>query len=90
MIELSNGVKIGDGSLQIMAGPCSVESEEQVTEIAKRVKLSGASILRGGAFKPRTHHMLSRVLKPKALTFESCKKGNRLAYSYRDYESFPH
>lgn len=48
------GVKIGDGSFCIMAGPCSVESREQITEIAKSVKKSGASLLRGGAFKPRT------------------------------------
>ena len=67
VIELSNGVKIGDGSLQIMAGPCSVESEEQVTEIAKRVKLSGASILRGGAFKPRTSPYAFQGLKAEGL-----------------------
>ena len=47
-------IKIGGGSLTLMAGPCSVESEAQIVEIAKRVKASGASILRGGAFKPRT------------------------------------
>lgn len=46
--------KIGGGSLTIMAGPCSVESEEQIVAIAKAVKASGANILRGGAFKPRT------------------------------------
>lgn len=45
---------IGGGSLTIMAGPCSVESEEQVVAIAKAVKASGATMLRGGAFKPRT------------------------------------
>ena len=67
VIELSSGVKIGDGSLQIMAGPCSVESEEQVTEIAKRVKLSGASILRGGAFKPRTSPYAFQGLKSEGL-----------------------
>lgn len=67
VIKLSNGVKIGDGSLQIMAGPCSVESEEQVTEIAKRVKLSGASILRGGAFKPRTSPYAFQGLKAEGL-----------------------
>ncbi len=45
---------IGGGSLALIAGPCSVESEEQIIGIAKAVKESGASILRGGAFKPRT------------------------------------
>ncbi len=49
-----SGVKIGDGNFAIIAGPCSVESEAQIVEIAKRVKESGASLLRGGAFKPRT------------------------------------
>ena len=49
-----SGVKIGDKKPVIIAGPCSVESEEQVINIAKSVKSAGASILRGGAFKPRT------------------------------------
>ena len=49
-----NGVKIGGGHFVMMAGPCSVESEEQIIEVAKAVKASGANILRGGAFKPRT------------------------------------
>ncbi|HAM68162.1 MAG TPA: 3-deoxy-7-phosphoheptulonate synthase [Ruminococcus sp.] len=48
------GTQIGGGSLTLMAGPCSVESEEQIVSIAKAVKASGASVLRGGAFKPRT------------------------------------
>ena len=46
--------KTGDGNFAIIAGPCSVESEEQITEIARSVKASGATMLRGGAFKPRT------------------------------------
>ena len=45
---------IGDGQFQVIAGPCSVESYEQVLGIAKAVKSSGATLLRGGAFKPRT------------------------------------
>ncbi len=48
------GVPIGRGNLGIIAGPCSVESYEQVLEIAKAAKASGANLLRGGAFKPRT------------------------------------
>ena len=48
------GVKIGGGNFCIIAGPCSVESEEQLTSIAESVKASGAGMLRGGAFKPRT------------------------------------
>ena len=48
------GRKIGEGYMDVIAGPCSVESEEQICEIARRVKAAGASFLRGGAFKPRT------------------------------------
>jgi 3-deoxy-7-phosphoheptulonate synthase len=49
-----SGVKIGGGAFSVIAGPCSVESEEQIVAIAKSVKASGATMLRGGAFKPRT------------------------------------
>ena len=48
------GVKIGGGNFAVIAGPCSVESEEQILECARAVKAAGATILRGGAFKPRT------------------------------------
>jgi 3-deoxy-7-phosphoheptulonate synthase len=48
------GVKIGGRSLVVIAGPCSVESEEQLMETAEQVKAAGAMLLRGGAFKPRT------------------------------------
>lgn len=48
------GVKVGGKELTLIAGPCSVESEEQVLEVAQSVKDSGANLLRGGAFKPRT------------------------------------
>ncbi len=53
IVDIS-GVKVGGGSLAMIAGPCSVESFEQVLEIAQAVKASGANMLRGGAFKPRT------------------------------------
>ena len=49
-----NGIKIGGKAIVIMAGPCAVESEEQLSETARQVKAGGASLLRGGAFKPRT------------------------------------
>ena len=49
-----NGVKIGNGHFGIIAGPCSIESEEQIIEVAQAVKAAGADFLRGGAFKPRT------------------------------------
>ncbi len=49
-----HGIKIGGGNIAVIAGPCSVESEEQLMTIAHAVKKSGANMLRGGAFKPRT------------------------------------
>lgn len=49
-----DGVEIGPGTFQVMGGPCSIESEEQLREAALAVKRAGARILRGGAFKPRT------------------------------------
>ncbi len=48
------GHKIGNGFFQVISGPCSVESEAQIIQVAKAVKTSGATLLRGGAFKPRT------------------------------------
>ena len=51
VIDIS-GVKIGGGNFAIIAGPCSVESETQILEVARSIKASGASLLRGGAFKP--------------------------------------
>lgn len=53
VVEIGD-VKIGSGHFCMIAGPCSVESEEQIVGIAKAVKASGANMLRGGAFKPRT------------------------------------
>lgn len=53
-ITLVDGTVIGGGKATIMAGPCAVESEDQVSRIAKIVKDGGVDILRGGAFKPRT------------------------------------
>ena len=67
VISVCDGVTIGDGSLHIMAGPCSVESEEQITGIAERVKASGATLLRGGAFKPRTSPYAFQGLKAEGL-----------------------
>ena len=53
IVEIGN-IRIGGGYFAMIAGPCSVESEEQIVEVAKAVKASGAHLLRGGAFKPRT------------------------------------
>ena len=49
-----DGIKIGDGSLVVMAGPCAVESKEQLLEAAQIAKAGGAQFIRGGAYKPRT------------------------------------
>ena len=54
MVVECEGVKIGGGNFAMIAGPCSVESEEQIVAVAKAVKAAGAQLLRGGAFKPRT------------------------------------
>ena len=60
-------VKIGGGNFCLIAGPCSVESEEQIVSIAKDVKKSGADMLRGGAFKPRTSPYDFQGLKAEGL-----------------------
>ena len=57
------GHKIGGLNFQVIAGPCSVETEEQIIEVAKAVKASGATMLRGGAFKPRTSPYAFQGLK---------------------------
>ncbi len=54
IVKINDQVSVGEGSFKVIAGPCSVESEEQMIEVAKRVKAAGATLLRGGAFKPRT------------------------------------
>jgi 3-deoxy-7-phosphoheptulonate synthase len=54
VVQLENGTRIGGGDVVFMAGPCSVESERQIIEIAHALREMGATVLRGGAFKPRT------------------------------------
>src|SRR5262249_45000968 len=54
VIDVGRGVKVGGGSLAMIAGPCAIEGREILLEIAKHVKAAGANILRGGAYKPRT------------------------------------
>ena len=61
------GAKVGGGHFAVMAGPCSVESEAQITEVARRVQAAGASILRGGAFKPRTSPYSFQGLRAEGL-----------------------
>lgn len=76
-IVQTGSVKIGEGFFHVIAGPCSIESEEQLCTIAQEVKKSGATLLRGGAFKPRTSPYsfqgleadgLKLLLKAKKLT----------------------
>ena len=64
----AGGVKIGAGHFAMIAGPCSVESEEQIISVAKAVKAAGAQLLRGGAFKPRTSPYDFAGLKAEGLT----------------------
>ena len=68
VIEVGN-TSVGGNIFAIMAGPCSVESEEQVMEIAKAVKAAGATMLRGGAFKPRTSPYDFQGLKAEGIEF---------------------
>ena len=63
------GVPFGGKKLQVIAGPCSVESEAQVTQIAEDVKAAGATLMRGGAFKPRTSPYSFQGLKEQGLDF---------------------
>lgn len=69
-----NGHKIGGNNFTLIAGPCSVESENQIISIAKEVKAAGAHFLRGGAFKPRTSPYSFQGLRESGLTLLSKAK----------------
>ena len=62
------GVKIGGGHFQVIAGPCSVESSEQLLSVAESVKSAGAALLRGGAFKPRTSPYAFQGLRDEGIS----------------------
>ena len=66
-IKISDNVAIGDKDIIVMAGPCAVENEEQIIEIATAVKKAGAKVLRGGAFKPRTSPYSFQGMKEEGL-----------------------
>ena len=68
MVVEVGDVKVGGGHFALIAGPCSVESEEQIVTVAKAVKASGADLLRGGAFKPRTSPYDFAGLKAEGLS----------------------
>ena len=67
IVEVGDHVRIGGGYFVTIAGPCSVETEDQIIEVAKAVKASGAEILRGGAFKPRTSPYAFQGLKGEGI-----------------------
>ncbi|MBM2834432.1 MAG: aroA 1, partial [Candidatus Brocadiaceae bacterium] len=67
IIHLSNGKKIGGDHIAVIAGPCAIESKEQIVEIAKRVRDAGATALRGGAFKPRSNPYTFQGLQEEGL-----------------------
>ncbi|MFQ5455274.1 MAG: 3-deoxy-7-phosphoheptulonate synthase [Nitrospirota bacterium] len=67
VIDVGNKVKIGGDKIVVIAGPCSVEGEAQIIEVANSVKEAGADILRGGAFKPRTSPYSFQGMKEKGL-----------------------
>lgn len=67
VVKIKEGVEIGSQKITVIAGPCSIESEKQMREVAKKVKESGAAILRGGAFKPRSSPYTFQGLGEEAL-----------------------
>ncbi|MBQ8975438.1 MAG: 3-deoxy-7-phosphoheptulonate synthase [Oscillospiraceae bacterium] len=71
VVTVGSGIKIGGGNFQFIAGPCSVESREQILEVARRVSAAGAKLLRGGAFKPRTSPYDFQGLKAEGLALLS-------------------
>ena len=87
------GRKFGGENFQIIAGPCSVESEKQVVEIARAVKKAGATLLRGGAFKPRTSPYAFQGLKETGIEYllkakeDAQELINNGLYKYGDLEN---
>ncbi|MEZ4718485.1 MAG: hypothetical protein R2851_20685 [Caldilineaceae bacterium] len=80
MIEINGtGVKIGGPEIVVMAGPCSVESREQIIETAQAVKAAGAKVLRGGAFKLRTSPYDFQGHGLKGLEYLAEARGDRSA-----------
>lgn len=86
------GVKIGDGNLVVMAGPCSVESREQIIESARIVQAGGAQFLRGGAYKPRTSPYAFQGLEEEGLRYmreAADLTGLKVITEVMDIESLP-
>ncbi len=75
IVKLAKGVEVGAKKLVVMAGPCSVENEDLLIDIARKVKKAGATVLRGGAFKPRTSPYAFQGLGEQGLKFlDSARK----------------
>jgi len=76
VIDCGDGVLIGDGGLAVMAGPCSIESEEQIYDTVEALKANGIRIMRGGVYKPRTSPYSFRGLGMDGLKmfYEACNK----------------
>jgi 3-deoxy-7-phosphoheptulonate synthase len=83
VVEFSNGVKVGGEHVAVMAGPCSIESREQMFETAKRVKAAGGTFLRGGAFKPRSspYAFQGMGIPGLELMYEAARENGLLAVS---------
>ncbi|MFD1553981.1 3-deoxy-7-phosphoheptulonate synthase [Putridiphycobacter roseus] len=76
VLDLGDGVVIGDGNLSMMAGPCSIESEEQIDKVVEALKANGVRIMRGGVYKPRTSPYSFRGLGMVGLKmfYKACNK----------------
>ena len=92
VIDLGGGVKLGGAAIVVMAGPCSVESKEQVLETARAVKAAGATMLRGGAFKPRTSPYEFQGLREEGLKLLALAReetGLKVVTEVKDTETVP-
>lgn len=92
IVDIGGGVTFGGNEIQIIAGPCSVESREQIMEAAEIVKSSGARLLRGGAYKPRTSPYAFQGLKTEGLEYlkEAAEKyGLKIVTEVKDTETLP-
>ena len=89
VVEITDDVKIGGGNFQVIAGPCSVESEEQVCLVAREVKKAGAGLYRGGAFKPRTSPYAFQGMRDEGIKLAGGQGAVRDAYRHRSNGHFP-
>ena len=92
VIQFDNGVAIGGDHFQVMAGPCSVESEEQILTTARAVASAGATFLRGGAYKPRTSPYAFQGLKKDGLQLLAAAReetGLLVITEVKDTETLP-